>query len=165
MINTTTINRIKRVTSLIAANAQATSPGPWYMSHGHVISPGKNKRGGTDFDVCSQPWDDKQHTVYGINAGMSGRNDMRHIATCDPVTMTKLVKDVTALLEERETVSGLATKLADLLGNLKPEQSIASGFYHCECHERMGNDFYFLPTGSCLRKDKTCTSPKGQSLE
>lgn len=26
----------------------------------------------------------------------------------------------------------------------------------CECHERMGNDFYFLPTGSCLRADKRC---------
>lgn len=26
----------------------------------------------------------------------------------------------------------------------------------CDCHRQMGNDFYFLPTGSCLRKDKTC---------
>lgn len=22
--------------------------------------------------------------------------------------------------------------------------------YACECHRRMGNDFYFLPTGQCL---------------
>ena len=31
--------------------------------------------------------------------------------------------------------------------------------YQCECHEKMGNDFWFLPIGSCLRKDKTCNSP------
>lgn len=37
--------------------------------------------------------------------------------------------------------------------------------YHCECHCRMGNDFYFLPMGSCLRKDKTCSNTEGQSLE
>jgi hypothetical protein len=27
----------------------------------------------------------------------------------------------------------------------------------CECHENMGNDFYFLPKGSCLRRDGKCT--------
>jgi hypothetical protein len=26
----------------------------------------------------------------------------------------------------------------------------------CDCHVRLGNDFYFLPTGSCLRKDGKC---------
>lgn len=26
----------------------------------------------------------------------------------------------------------------------------------CTCHQMMGNDFYFLPTGSCLRPDKKC---------
>lgn len=31
--------------------------------------------------------------------------------------------------------------------------------FWCECHEKMGNDFWFLPIGSCLRKDKTCNSP------
>jgi hypothetical protein len=30
------------------------------------------------------------------------------------------------------------------------------GGYQCECHRKMGNDFWFLPTGSCLRKDNTC---------
>jgi len=110
-------NRIKRLIATIAANTEATSPGPWYLSHGHVISPGKNTKGGSDFDVCSQPWDTKQHTVYGINAGMSGRNDMRHIATCDPTTMKKLIADVQALLDERESVVELAARIADLLGN------------------------------------------------
>ena len=28
--------------------------------------------------------------------------------------------------------------------------------FQCDCHERLGNDFYFLPIGSCLREDKTC---------
>lgn len=36
---------------------------------------------------------------------------------------------------------------------------------YCSCHVRMGNDFYFLPIGSCLRPDNTCDHPKGQSLE
>lgn len=27
----------------------------------------------------------------------------------------------------------------------------------CECQEKMGNDFWYLPTGACLRDDKTCT--------
>lgn len=30
----------------------------------------------------------------------------------------------------------------------------------CDCHKRMGNDFWFLPTGSCLRDDRRCN---GQS--
>jgi hypothetical protein len=117
MIETSAINRIKRVIATIAANTEATSPGPWYMSHGHVISPGEYTKGGADFDVCKQPWNEKDHTVYGINPGMSGRNDMRHIATCEPSTMKGLVKDVTRLLEERENVVELAALIADLLGN------------------------------------------------
>lgn len=28
---------------------------------------------------------------------------------------------------------------------------------HCQCHADMGNDFYFLPKGSCLRRDGKCT--------
>lgn len=27
----------------------------------------------------------------------------------------------------------------------------------CECHEHMGNDFYFLPFDRCLRRDGQCT--------
>lgn len=117
MIDIMTINRIKRVTALIAANAEATSPGPWYMSHGHVISPGKNKRGTSDFDVCAQPWSEKEHTVYGLNAGMSGRNDMRYIATCEPTAMKKLAADVSELLAERDDVSSLAVMLDQLINN------------------------------------------------
>lgn len=50
-------------------------------------------------------------------------------------------------------------------GTLQRETRIEIGeLYHCECHERMGNDFYFLPIAACLRKDKTCTNPKGQAL-
>lgn len=35
--------------------------------------------------------------------------------------------------------------------------------YQCRCHERMGNDFYFLPMGSCLWNK--CDNPKGQALD
>lgn len=28
--------------------------------------------------------------------------------------------------------------------------------YVCKCHERMGNDFWFLPSGSCLYDDPAC---------
>lgn len=28
--------------------------------------------------------------------------------------------------------------------------------YQCDCHVKMGNDFWFLPTGSCLRQDGKC---------
>jgi hypothetical protein len=36
--------------------------------------------------------------------------------------------------------------------------------YHCACHERMGNDFYFLPMNCCLEPLHVCTNPRGQSL-
>jgi hypothetical protein len=44
-------------------------------------------------------------------------------------------------------------------------QTVESGFFHCACHERMGNDFYFLPMNSCLRPDRVCTNTKGQRLD
>jgi len=28
--------------------------------------------------------------------------------------------------------------------------------YSCSCHRRMGNDYFFLPAGQCLRKDGKC---------
>lgn len=116
-INTTTINRVIRVASEIAANAHNTSPGPWYMSHGHVISPGKNKKGTGHFDVCSQPWDEKQHVIEGLNPKDTGRNDMRHIATCEPKRMVQLTEDIGALLDERGDVTALACLLDDMINN------------------------------------------------
>lgn len=115
MPNITTINRIKRVTAEIAANTASTSPGPWFMSHGHVISPGENKKSRAYFDVCSQPWHQTHHTVYGINAGVTGRNDMRHIAACEPTRMKKLTEDIGELLAEREDVTALAQRLDELI--------------------------------------------------
>jgi len=38
---------------------------------------------------------------------------------------------------------------------------IESPLEPCDCLRQMGNDFYFLPTGSCLREDKTCNNPDG----
>lgn len=37
-----------------------------------------------------------------------------------------------------------------------PEPEVSSD-YQCHCHERMGNDFWFLPADQCLRNDKTCS--------
>lgn len=124
-ITQTTINRIKRVASEIACNALSTSPGPWYMSHGHVISPGKKLpplpgerfSRSAAFDVASQPWDKKHHTIEGLNAYDTGRNDMRHIATCEPSRMAKLCADIDELLAERESVVELAVQLDQLINN------------------------------------------------
>lgn len=118
-INTSTINRVKRVISEIAANVKATSPGPWYLSHGHVISPGKStpekpSQFNHDFDVCSVP-SGKDHKIYGYNTGATGRNDMRHIVQCEPVRMAKLTEDVQSLLDEREDITALACRLDDLI--------------------------------------------------
>lgn len=66
-------------------------------------------------------------------------------------------------MREIKTGEGKITHLPEQ--RQRVEQTIASGFFHCECHERMGNDFYFLPIGSCLRPDKTCNSPSGQALD
>lgn len=125
-VSTTTINRIKRVIGEIAANAvNSTSPGPWYMSHGHVISPGEKlpvppgQRFAPQaaYDVCSTP-SGKDHTVYGKNPATDyGRGDMRHITTCEPVRMRKLTEDVQALLDEREDITSLAGRLDDVINN------------------------------------------------
>lgn len=50
-------------------------------------------------------------------------------------------------------------------GDAQRVPDAADGGYHCWCHEAMGNDFFFLPMGSCLRADKKCTNPKGQALD
>lgn len=28
--------------------------------------------------------------------------------------------------------------------------------YVCDCHKTLGDDYLYLPTGSCLRADKRC---------
>lgn len=38
--------------------------------------------------------------------------------------------------------------------------TVAKSGYYCRCHERLGNDFYFLPRASCLW-DK-CDNPEGR---
>jgi hypothetical protein len=37
-----------------------------------------------------------------------------------------------------------------------PRQERDDHGYTCECHRTLGNDFWFLPIGSCLRKDREC---------
>ncbi len=29
----------------------------------------------------------------------------------------------------------------------------------CDCHRWMGNDFYFMPAGECLRPNRICNGP------
>lgn len=36
------------------------------------------------------------------------------------------------------------------------EETGLETLYACKCHERMGNDFWFLPRGSCLYGKKDC---------
>jgi hypothetical protein len=37
-----------------------------------------------------------------------------------------------------------------------PENAPRREYTLCDCHIMMGNDFFFMPKGKCLRKDKTC---------
>lgn len=37
----------------------------------------------------------------------------------------------------------------------EPQRSMAFSD-RCDCHARLGRDFYFLPTDSCLRPDAKC---------
>lgn len=102
MISQQTINRIVRVTDLIEANAKLATPGPWDISHGHVIkhdrtADGKNYVG---YDIASQPYERNQ-CVYGVHP-KPGYPDMRHIKTCAPDVMLKLVEDVRELINERK---------------------------------------------------------------
>jgi hypothetical protein len=103
MIEQKTLNRIRRVLAEIDANAKgANSQGRWHISHGNVINSIKDEKTGaySYYDVASQPWE-KRHTVYGLapTAGNSYR-DMRHVATCSPAIMIRLVEDVLAVLAE-----------------------------------------------------------------
>jgi hypothetical protein len=41
-------------------------------------------------------------------------------------------------------------------GYQRAEAATREDGYQCDCHQMMGNDFYFLPVGQCIRKDKTC---------
>jgi hypothetical protein len=48
-----------------------------------------------------------------------------------------------------------------LPGNEQRPLMTESPWVECDCLKQMGNDFYFLPLGSCLRPDKTCNNPDG----
>lgn len=117
-MNTTTINRIKRVTSLIAENAKNATPGHWAISHSHVYTTQRDEKTGEHkfFDIASQPYE-RSRCVYGVHPdqGGMGWKDMKHIATCAPHVMTKLTEDVTELLAERDDVVALAVRLDDLI--------------------------------------------------
>lgn len=89
------LNRIKRVLGEIEGNAKKATPGPWAISHSHVI---KSDQRGT-YDIASRPYD-RDHCVYGVNpyADPTATDDMRYIATVDPQKMLKLVEDIREVL-------------------------------------------------------------------
>ena len=47
--------------------------------------------------------------------------------------------------------------------HLPDSQQRATTHDECDCHTRMGNDFYFLPLSACLRPDKKCNCPSKPS--
>lgn len=53
-------------------------------------------------------------------------------------------------MREYHTEGGKIVHMPDTVQR-KPDDG-----HQCECHAKMGNEFWFLPTGSCLRTDKTC---------
>lgn len=93
------INRITRKLALIEENAKQATPGPWSISHSHVVK--YHKRGEKDFsyDIAAQPWE-KKMCVFDVSPYANGSRDMRYIATCDPKSMLELIADVRKLLEE-----------------------------------------------------------------
>lgn len=42
--------------------------------------------------------------------------------------------------------------------------AVAGDDYVCKCHRQMGNDFWFLPTGSCLFAKIATTKPKPETF-
>ncbi len=59
----------------------------------------------------------------------------------------------------RQYTATFAKMLLQEEARKKPRHAATPDIDFCECHKKMGNDFWFLPTGSCLRPDKTCSSP------
>jgi hypothetical protein len=100
------LNRVNRVLSLIEANARLATPGRWSLDHGQVVKMDFEKQpDGTikdkSFDIACQPWE-RRMAVRGVNPDskmFAGFPDMRHIATCSPITMLQLVEDIRAILE------------------------------------------------------------------
>lgn len=113
------LNRVKRRCDLIEENAKAAggADAAWSMNHGHVVrymrSVTKDGKLIYDhsYDVCQQPWG-KQHTVVGINPHGREREDMRHIATCNPAFMTSVVTDMRELAAKAEKLD-LIQKYSD----------------------------------------------------
>jgi hypothetical protein len=122
IVNNKTINRIKRVTDLIDENAKLATPGRWAISHSHVYGTQIKDLGGGKcqrvyFDIASQPYERKQ-CVYGVHPdNWDSYKDMKHIVTCEPTVMTKLVADVRELLTEREDPRALVANMINALAD------------------------------------------------
>lgn len=78
----------------------------------------------------------------------SAWSQLRHMA--DPDMKVALANDGNHWADWQAIAAG---DRDDVLG-------CATGAAECECHRRMGNDFYFLPHNACLIGDaKDCTDP------
>ena len=99
------LNRLKRRLELIEENAKKATPGPWSISHSHVIKHEKRGDKVISFDIAARPWEQRM-CVYGINPH-DGTDwaDMRFIATCEPKTMLSLVDDVRLILKELQQLN------------------------------------------------------------
>ena len=116
IVNNKTINRLKRVTSLISENAKRATPEEWSLSHSHVVGRRPGKDGAVmHFDIASQPFR-RDMCVYGVHPDTGKADDMRHIATCQPKTMIQFCTDVQQLLTEREDPRALAINLINAIG-------------------------------------------------
>jgi hypothetical protein len=80
---------------------------------------------------------------------------------------TRAVQQLQYVLESfTRDMTGLVERIEKAM---KSDQQIRSEEYakpyipsgaRCECLENMGNEFYFLPVGKCLRKDGKCNAPR-----
>lgn len=92
------LNRINRVLALIEENAKQATPGPWGISHDHVIKHEKLEDGTyLSYDIACAPWHNTGY-VYGVNPHKN--SDMKYITTVEPKRMKQLVDDIRELLRE-----------------------------------------------------------------
>jgi hypothetical protein len=109
------MNFLRRVLSLIEDNARLATQGSWGLDHGHVIGGtiDRTKDGkliDRRFDVAAPPWERRNSVRAPSQDTQVSFANMRHIATCQPKTMIRLVEVVRKLMEENQP------RLEDLQG-------------------------------------------------
>lgn len=110
---------------------------------------------------------DPANAYIAAEARILAWGEMRRIAARSGC---RLYEERVGLITKRFTARGDATQLerfvrlawdSELLGpSFRKELASLCGAEPCECHTRLGNDFYFLPSGSCLRSDGKCNGDR-----